>query len=183
MTCNCTACGSDQTQAVRMILATGIQEGGGATLAYSRRGGIGIAGTGVTLRTNLAARFDPGSPPMKFGTLLYPFLGTVLCIAGGFPLLFLLNHLFLNGGEINGIFLLSAAFFGLLLFWGIALFVKLRSVNSEYEEALARWEERDHFAATAWVCLRCGQTWTPDLPGSQLQGEGAERLRPPTFGA
>lgn len=183
MRCDCTACGSDQTQAVRMILATGIHEGGGTSLAYSPRGGIGFAGTGVTLRTNLAARFDPGSPPMKFGTLLYPFLGTVLCLAGGFPLLFLLTHLFQNGGGINKIVLLTAAFSAMLLFWGIALFVKLRSVNSEYEAALARWEDRNHFAATAWVCLRCGQTWTPDIPAGQIQGEGAERLRPPTFGS
>ncbi len=159
MTNNCPECGSDQTQAIRMVLATGTHEGGGMTLGYAPRGGFGIAGTGMNLQSTLAAKYDPGMKPARFGTVLFPFLGGILGFIGVGMLIALLANPPQGPKEIQTIIVLIAIVVFILP--AILCFKALIGGNARHESNVARWEEKRRIADHAWVCLRCGKDWMP----------------------
>ncbi len=162
MTFRCPKCDSDQTQAIRMVLATGIHRGTAATLGFSQRGGVGLAGSEMGLTSNLAAKYSPGPKPVRFGEILYPILG-VGFIFFGLLILAALASVTRQQDDLNQTILLYVFGCSISFLPGGLFFWALITGEKRHAQRLALWEKKKSFADRAWVCLRCGEDWVLEL--------------------
>ncbi len=141
MNTTCPNCQSQDTQAVRMVIAAGTSTGLGHGVAMAT-GGAALAEFATTSKTELARKLDPGPAP-SIGLL--EFLGWAFIPLG----LFIGFVMGASGG----------AGWGLA---GLGLFLAVigRSVTSGKK---ADWTQRSAEADRSWVCLRCGKVWEPQL--------------------
>lgn len=158
MTFRCPRCDSDQTQAIRMVLATGIHTGTAATIGFSQRGGVGLAGSEMGLRSNLAAKYSPGPRPVRFGEILYPILGTGF-IFFGLLILAALTKVPHEQDDLNQTILLYVIGCSISFLPGGLFFWALITGEKRHAQRLVIWEKKKAFADRAWVCLRCGEDW------------------------
>lgn len=178
MTFRCPRCDSDQTQAIRMVLATGIHTGTAATIGISQRGGVGLAGSEMGLTSNLAAKYSPGLKPVRFGEILYPILGTGF-IFFGLLILAALTKVPHEQDDLNQTILLYVLGCSISFLPGGLFFWALITGEKHHAQRLAIWEKKKTFADRAWVCLRCGEDWVLDSSEAQTNlaqpaGSGAK---------
>jgi hypothetical protein len=136
-----------------MVLATGVQDGSINSVNFSSGGGVGFGNASINMTTRLAAKYNPGSRPVIFGTALFSTLGVIGGLFGLIVLLFTLK-----AKETPGI-VYGCGFFFLII--GPALFWSKKFIKSSHERAVQAWEEKSAYANRAWVCLRCGHDWIP----------------------
>ncbi len=162
MNCNCPKCGSENTQNVKILHASGsssgVSVGTGFSSGTSHSHGTGFgthSSTHTTTtrtknQTELAKKFDPGARPSK-GTGLI-----VMAVIFGFFLIlsFWLSSLFsLKGGP--GVFSLIWA-----LLAGAMIAIYVMGTNGRKEQ-LKIWLQRQEYLDAAWFCHRCGHDWIP----------------------
>lgn len=152
---HCPHCYSEETQAARMVIASGTQDWHGAALSQQlgTEGGFEYTAMGGTSQSRLAAALDPGAAP----SYLYPFLGTVLCVPFFSFVLYLVfvNHTF-EGQWLGEWFeywsthyaslIIPSILAGLL---GAVFFLRTRLGRVNWRERLARLDY-------TWLCKKCG---------------------------
>ena len=140
----CPRCNSDDTQAVRMLVAEGTHSGNLELLGVDTDGTITVSGGSVGLQSNLAQRLDSGSRPSFFGPI---FLACVCVIMPTF-----INWLFTQADVdiTNGLFAFGVVGVGVALIWAATV-----------PERIKEWEKKKALHDNAWVCKRCGAIWMP----------------------
>jgi len=140
-----------------MILALGIQDGSATSVNYSQGGGLGIGLSDINLKSRLATKYDPGTKPVKFGGLIFPFLG----IIGG---VFALVMMSISSGIAIFILLISALFIAIPFL-----------TQSSFNDKVQQWERKTDYANKAWICLKCGNDWIPSDRGENNSEKRSNR--------
>lgn len=147
----CPQCGSENTQAIAIMMQTHTQSGAMQTgmVGYSQGGGlgVGVANSSIQLQNQLAAKYRMGPIPSD---------GTTLVVTGiAFVILGLLLA-FPSFASKDGCFIFFCVAFLLL---GILLFVGYSTGRESRLKARNAWMARRDYLQRAWVCHRCGHDW------------------------
>lgn len=145
----CPQCGAEDTQAIRMLLASGTTHMQSTGIGITGTGQIGVAAFGGTSKSELVRRFDPGpdpTPTQGIGAGVGWFamaVGALIVILA-----------FATGNSEASIL----GFVGIVL--GIYVFARIPS-KEENLKATQAWQMKVEVAKSGWFCHRCGAAWTP----------------------
>lgn len=145
---NCPSCGSDNTQAVKVLVTAGTRRGSsegqsvGLGLGLGGGAGVGLGSTQSTSvsMTDLARRFAPPPPP-EFPLWPWPF--GIMC--GGL-----------------GVLRWQAEDFGLgacLILGALALFVAGIALAAMHGDSVKKRKSAVAYFNSAWFCHKCGHDW------------------------
>jgi hypothetical protein len=101
-------------------------------------------------KTGLATKLDPGPPPTF---ITNPWAGAS-CTGLFFGSLFL--WIYIASGNMPNIYIFVITISFIIGLWGWVPAMKLLKINTE------QWKLKKEFADSHWVCLRCGDTFSPD---------------------
>lgn len=150
---SCPHCGSENTQSIPVLMASGMSHGtiAGGGISYSGGGGLGghTFSGGTTNISVLARRFMmPPAPTSKGGVLVT----AVLLAFFGFFFLVIGLATAQEGSGGCGVFL------GLV---ALPFFLVYFSDKKTLPFRRAQWAERRAYLDRAWFCHRCGADWDP----------------------
>ena len=149
MNCNCPQCGSENTQAVQVLLDAGTQRGKSATSISGVGIGLG-GGLGVGLGSATGSNVQQSDLARRFALPKYPRdLGPYLFLGIGF---LILAAIIGKGAEGCG---------GLFVLVGLACVIGFFANRKSRKQAQLNWEARRHYLSQAWFCHRCGKEWVP----------------------
>lgn len=144
----CPRCGSENTQAIHVLMAAGTTTGkfSGGGVSYSQGGGLGghsVAGS-MSNQTELAQRFRmPPRPSPKTAFLVLGIVFSVLTVV------FAITRTDLGIG--------CGVFFGVI---GFVLLVVYASSKAGLPHRQQAWDSRASYLQNAWFCHRCGRDWS-----------------------
>ena len=139
MDTNCPTCQSGATQAVGMAVLTGTRSWAGNHVSTGFNGHPRVGASWGTSQSSLAAALDPGPCPS------YITVAAGVLLAWSFVVFIVAANL---APPLGAIVVTSA--------WACAPIAFFRRRQRRRE-----WLARCEALAGAWVCRKCGTTWTP----------------------